>query len=79
MGASMLVRAGRRAPRLLPPALGLIALAFLTYLYLPLRALASTKPIFMWGETNSFSGFWQHITGSAYASNFSDGDLLLQP
>lgn len=49
----------RRAPLL---ASGIILSALALYVYLPLRANAALA----WGNTNTWSGFWDHVRGTEY-------------
>jgi tetratricopeptide (TPR) repeat protein len=68
--------ARRRLVRLAPIALGLGALALLTYAYLPARALAATPPLLVWGDPGTASGFFDLVSGAVYQSNFSASGIV---
>tara|TARA_R110002096_G_scaffold239101_1_gene430723 strand:- start:86098 stop:88359 length:2262 start_codon:yes stop_codon:yes gene_type:complete len=72
---SLVLASKRRALRLLPMAVGLIALAAMIYLYLPSRALASDAPALVWGNPSSAGNLWDVMTASIYQGNFSQGSL----
>jgi tetratricopeptide (TPR) repeat protein len=65
------LRARRRLLRLAPLALALGLLALLTYAYLPVRGLAASPPLLVWGDPTSPASFFEVVTGAVYRSNFS--------
>jgi len=65
----------RRVLRLLPPAMSLIVLAAMLYLYLPSRALANDAPSLVWGDPSSAGNLWDLMTASVYQGNFAQGSL----
>ena len=65
-----------RCLRLAPWALALAALALVAYVYMPMRAAASTPPLLVWGEPTSWGSFVRLVSGAAYQSNFSIDGLV---
>ncbi len=65
-----------RLNRLAAPMIVLGGLGLLAYAYLPLRALALDRPLFMWGDAATGAGFMDILTAPAYQQNFSFAGFL---
>ena len=76
VAVSLGLRARRRLLRLAPLALALGLLALLAYAYLPVRALAASPPLLVWGDPSTPSAFFDLVTGAVYRGNFSGGGAV---
>jgi hypothetical protein len=63
--------ARRRLKRLAPWAVGIGVLGLSVLVYLPLRASAPSRPLFVWGEPSTMARFLDVVRGTAYGGNFA--------
>ncbi len=76
VAVALALRARRRLVRLAPLAIALGVLALLAYAYLPVRALAASPPLLVWGDPSTPRAFLDLVTGAVYRSNFAGSGLV---